>query len=520
MNVAIVHYHLNRGGVTQVIANHLRSLDAAGDATTPESIAIFYGGRHEGWPDDLLSQLDALDVSLCVVEGLEYDEDRVARPRLLAEALHAAFKRIGFVPQETVVHVHNHALGKNVSLPGALAELARREYHLLLQIHDFPEDFRPANYRRLSTALASGGAADLPSILYPQAEHIHYSTLNGRDDAILRRAGVAASRRHMLPNPVADLGELPRRSAARDSLAATFGVPQDRRFLLYPVRCIRRKNVGEALLWSALAKRDTTVGLTLPPLNPQEQPSYQAWRRLATELELPCVFELGAPGGLPFHENLAAADRLLTTSVAEGFGMVFLESWLADRPLIGRDLPEITADFVAAGIQFDRLQPQLSVRVDWVGKDRFAEMFQAAYLQARADYGRRPPAADELRRQIEPLVDDDQVDFGMLSSRLQQEVIRSVCEDARRADDLRERNPWIDAALSSDDQDTEAHLKENAQVVRTSYSLEVSGQRLSSLYRTVVASPTDQPVEPPSGGQSILDAFLHPARLHPIRLET
>ena len=37
------------------------------------------------------------------------------------------------------------------------------------------------------------------------------------------------------------------------------------------------------------------------------------------------------------------------TSLAEGFGMVFLESWLAECPLLGRDLPEITRDFVEAG---------------------------------------------------------------------------------------------------------------------------------------------------------------------------
>ena len=37
---------------------------------------------------------------------------------------------------------------------------------------------------------------------------------------------------------------------------------------------------------------------------------------------------------------MAAANMILTTSVAEGFGMVFLESCLAERPLVA-DLIEV-----------------------------------------------------------------------------------------------------------------------------------------------------------------------------------
>ena len=131
----------------------------------------------------------------------------------------------------------------------------------------------------------------------------------------------------------------------RRRLSDEFAVSADDRFVLYPVRCIRRKNVGEALLYGKLAPPGTVVGVTLPPLNPVAIPVYARWQQLAAEWELPCRFDVGVAGKLTFAESLAASDLILTTSVAEGFGMVFLESWLASRALVGRDLPEITADF-------------------------------------------------------------------------------------------------------------------------------------------------------------------------------
>ncbi|MDH3717626.1 MAG: hypothetical protein OES79_05835 [Planctomycetota bacterium] len=518
MKVAIIHNHLNRGGVTQVISNHLRALQEQVPRGTRLSVGLLYGGRCDGWPRELAADLPQLDISFHTIDELDYDN---VRPHVgnLADELQTALQQAGFGPQETVLHVHNHSLGKNIALPGALHSLALQGYATLLQIHDFAEDFRPDNYRQLAAAHGENTCDQLPGWLYPQAPQLHYAVLNGRDHSILQDAGVDDARLHLLPNAVADIGPLPPRDEARARLADRCAIPIDHRFVLYPVRGIRRKNIGELLLWSALADRQTSFALTLAPLNPVEQPSYGRWKKFAAAHDLPCVFEVGGPAGLAYTENLAAADVIVTTSVAEGFGLVFLESWLAGRPLVGRDLPAITADFVRAGIHFAGLQPQLWIPIGWLNEHVFRSTIADAYQDVLASYGQASPSPDALDRQVDALVHDGLVDFGSCSVSMQRQVIQRVADDSRDRDRLLEINPWIAEALTSGTADTTL-VEHNARIVRSQYSLASSGCRLLEIYQRVAGSDRDGELQPLARGQRVLDNFLGLSRFHPLRVES
>ena len=516
MLVAIVHYHLNHGGVTQVIANHLRSLAAAGAEGHELRVVILHGGRTAGWSDPLRG-LSSLDYSVEVVPGLDY-EDRLFDPGALYSALQAAVLRVGGAPDSSVLHVHNHSLGKNRMLPGTLNRLACDGWPLLLQIHDFAEDFRPEQYQRISVGAGDVSATEEVASVYPTAAHVHYAVLNQRDAQVLLTAGMDSARLHVLPNAVGDPGALPARHPARRELARRFGIPEGRSLLLYPVRGIRRKNLGEALLWSALSGGRWHVGLTLAPLTPAEIPSYQRWKNLAATLSLPIAFEIGEHSALTYADNLAAADQMLTTSVAEGFGLVFLESWLAGKTLVGRDLPEITADFIAGGMRLDDLRPRLAIPLGWIGVDRWQREFEEAYQRTLARFGRRPPPAAELQRVFDQWTADGWVDFAMLSSDQQQQVVRQVAECGGRRQQLRAKNEWIEVAARSEDATSDL-VTHNAAVVRSRYSLAACGRRLAGLYRQVVASPRASEVRPLAGGARIMDDFLRPERFHPVRVE-
>jgi hypothetical protein len=513
MNVAIVHYHLDHGGVTQVIANQLRALECTCAREDHVRIALLCGGQTQGWPQDRGARLHAIDAIMGIAPRLRYDPDPVDESVELACQLREQLSAFGFPPDETILHVHNHSLGKNASLPGALRLLAEDGYALLLQIHDFAEDYRPRNYDLLAD---TWGCRDTSTILYPQAEHVHYAVLNRRDYAVLTRAGVPSDRLHHLPNPLVANGHLPDRHRARQHARTRFGMPANERFLLYPVRAIRRKNIGEALLWSVLGGPAVHVGVTLAPLNPAEQPYYQRWKQVAREMALQVHFEMGGARGLPLEENLASADLVLTSSVTEGFGMAFLESWVAERALVGRDLPEITADFAASGLRLDHLYQKLKVPIDLVGRTAFHAALQSSYSVMLASYRRPAPDEQELARMTAARSRGGIVDFADLDEQLQEQVLCAVQADRRLREIVLGMNPAVRRALETPHQ-MQALIMPNKLVACQEYSLAVSGTRLRQAYQKVMANPRGTRLSALSRGSSILDDFLAPDRFRPIR---
>ena len=312
MRVAVVHYHLRKGGVTRVIASALEALDGRiGGAVVLSSTQ----------PEERLAQPSAV-----VPEPAYTGEASAGAARRRRDALRAAaIRALGGPPD--LWHIHNHCLGKNVNFPEALKGLLEDGTPALLQIHDFAEDGRPGNYRAQAVPFEEGVFRGRAATLYPDAPQIGYAVLNGRDGAILRRAGLQSGRLFNLPNPV-----------TANPLQATAARGAGRPLVLYPTRAIRRKNLGELLLMAAVFPQ-YRFGTTLAPKNPEWASVHDGWVQVARETGLDVGFALGERPGASFEGLLGEAAAVVTTSVGEGFGLAFLEPWLFGRPLCGRDLP-------------------------------------------------------------------------------------------------------------------------------------------------------------------------------------
>ncbi|MEM9187229.1 MAG: hypothetical protein AAGB00_12110 [Planctomycetota bacterium] len=518
MQLAILHYHLNRGGVTQAILNHLESLATCPPEERPERVALVFCGRREGWPDATWQKDLPFDCRLIAVPPLDYDSTIGAEPEALAEAIAHGLAEVGFKLTETVLHTHNHALGKNASLPGALARLATRGCRLLLQVHDFAEDSRPANYRRLLRSLRAHSAEELAGTLYPQGSGVHYATLTGRDRGLLSAAGVPVDRLHLLPNPVTEFRDLPSADDARLRLRQGLGLAGDARVVVYPVRGIRRKNVGEMLLHNALAGPEVCYAVTLAPENPVERASFDRWQDLSEKLELGCRFDIGVSGGVRFVDALAGADAMITTSVAEGFGMVFLEAWLAGQPLVGRNLPAITGDFAASGLKYPGLRDRFRVPTAWLQTDLVRRHVLELHTWMCRDFNREPPP--ETAEELDALLATGSIDFAALPSLSQAEVIGRVAQDREGAlEQIAACNEGFGAARHLDAAGQEQLIEANAARVRSEYSPEAVGKRLAAIYRTVMADSPAEEVEPAPAGASILASFLSLDQLCPVRVE-
>ena len=515
MQLVILHYHLNRGGVTSVVENHLRSLAMLQPAGRPTRVAIVYGGRAAAWNENVAQELP-FECSLIAVPELEYNQLGSSNVPLY-DALQTVLNQ--FERSTTVLHVHNHSLGKNATVAPVVCRLADEGWRLLLQIHDFAEDLRPANYQHLLSEADS--VEQLRGQLYPQAAQIHYAVLNQRDQQILAQAGVANERLSLLPNPVRAPQHLPdarQVAASKTALAKALKFPPGHRLVLYPVRPIRRKNLGELLLWSLLAE-EATFALTLAPLNPQEKWTYEQWVELAAELCLPIQFEVASRTELPFEEIYAAADAIITTSVAEGFGMVFLEASLAGRQLVGRSLPGVCNDFEAAGLQLPGLAETMAIPADEIDLQELKQAHARQISQLREDYGLPSWESAEALKRIS-VFSGDTVDFGRLELKQQSGFLRRVKTEATLRKALRELNPTVLTIGAIEDEALAATLKNNRQVIAESYSPKVIGEKLGGIYCAILAS-SPSPVEcDPAIAGAVLDRFVHPDQLFPIRLES
>ncbi len=485
MRVAIIHYHLHPGGVTRVIENAVTALRAH-----DVNIVVLSG---QPPADDHQPPLPVK-----VVTGLAYEGLRSSSSpgQLATELQEAARSVLGCMPD--LWHVHNHSLGKNLVLPGALQLIAAAGQRLLLQIHDFPEDGRPANYRSLLDTVGEGDRKRLSACLYPQAGHIHYAVLNARDHGVLATAGVPGARLHWLPNAV---------HTPEDFSRAFTPATREQRFWLFPTRAIRRKNIGEFLLWSAIANPGDRFATTLAPQNPAERPRYERWRTFAQSLRLPVEFEVGRKAGTSFPQLVRSAHALVTTSIAEGFGMAFLEPWVSDRAITGRDLPEITQQLVSAGMDLEHLYTRLDIPLEWIGEHRLMETLRLGLAHSMHAYGRQPKDAD-VERALGAWVIDGRIDFGRLDEAMQEQIIRRLTEASSARTEL-------SPARLPDPAGDEAKLSHNQTTVLRAFSIQRYGELLLTLYRSLVNSPAETPSS--LAGDAILNQFLAPERLFLLR---
>ncbi len=485
MRVALVHYHLQNGGVTRIICHVQKALRQRGIRS------MVLTGKPPAFQ---------MDGTYRVVPGLQYETDR---PKLSAEELVAQMRReatqaLGGPPD--LWHVHNHSLGKSLLLPLALRRMVDEGEHLLFHIHDFAEDGRPANYRAMLRQMADGRGEVLAGLLYPQGDHLHYAVLNTRDQHYLRAAGLSDQQLHLLPNPV-DLGQI---SGEESTLP-----PEKPPLWLYPTRAIRRKNLGEFLLWSALTTEEIWFATTSGPENPSEQPRYQRWKQVAAELNLPVQFELVGPNSYGFIDLLRMANVAMTTSVAEGFGMAFLEPWTLGTPVCGRNLGEITGQFIDDGLELSGCYNRLNVPLAWVGERRVRQAAEEALARNLAAYGRQPGAGG-LERVLATWVKDGRIDFGRLDEPMQEEVLARVVRQKAQAALISPGKLPHPVALTED-------LAENRRILQKHYALPAYGERLELIYRQVAGAKTA--IGGQLDGGALLDRFLAPERLHLLRVD-
>lgn len=424
MNIAIVHYHLHPGGVTRVIHAQLEALKG-------HSLRLYTGACDEG-------DADKFDADMRILPALDYlpedgytSEDFASRESHIYAALRTA------VDEGYILHIHNPGLGKNPALTAAFRRLVCEGAPVVSHCHDFPED-RPENDAYLSRVAQDLGYS-LSDLLYPDGPHVHYLALTTTDCERLRAYGVPATHITRAPNPIQAPDDDISRQDAHAQICRSCDIPASCRIITYPIRVIQRKNVPEILLLAALFQNDIYWLVTLPPRNPQEKPAYEHWKSCAESHNLPVRFDVGLT--VPFPTIMRGSSAIISTSIREGFGMAFLEPWMYDVPVIGRNLPSVTDDFINEGMRFTHLYDTINVEHNGKTVD-----FPALPQDAATDY-----------------------------------IVRAA-KDSDVRQDILARNSTLTHMMSPVEEDIIAH---NRSCITTTYSLESYGRTLRKTYSAV-----------------------------------
>jgi len=336
MKIALFHYHLKPGGVTDVIIYSTRALLSrlnkleeirlvTGDAENTERILEKI---REGF-----DRQTADKIRLDVLEELNYSDEKPGpNPEQLTSRLLARYD------EDTLWWVHNYHLGKNPGFTAALMSVAESgNRDMLFHIHDFPECGRPENLRRLNSVLKTPP--------YPVGAGIRYAVINERDLRILSDAGLEGSV-SLLTNPVPLPPVVPadpkgmrtalKEYCMKDNPGYIPGAPN----ILYPVRAIRRKNILEAALFVKLLEVPANLIVTLPGNSMQER-TYSGIVEDAFKSGL--ISGVWCPEAcgderLSYGQMSSSCDAVISTSVQEGFGYLFLNALHWQKPLLARYL--------------------------------------------------------------------------------------------------------------------------------------------------------------------------------------
>ncbi len=458
MKIAFMHYHLKPGGVTTVLNHQVKAVSSFGES-------LLITGELPG---------DHIYKDAVTLPGIAYDtvKSRAFDPHQVAADILSA---INFRWRDgcDLIHVHNPTLAKNRDFLIILKELQKKGCQLLLQIHDFAEDGRPGMY-----------------FSEPYLEDCHYGVINTRDYRYLLSSGLKPEGLHLIPNAI--ISESP-----------LFGGIIEEDFVLYPVRAIRRKNVGEAILTSLFFPEDLALWITLPPNSPVDVESYQFWRDFCTKHNLNVRFGAGLDEELP--DMLSSSQFILTTSIMEGFGFVFIEPWQAGKIIQGRYLDEICPDFEALGISFSHLYTNLPIPGKWIDRIEFSEEWLETIQSVSGSYGINFHQ-NRLQKSYEEMRSREFLDFGLLNEKFQSRILERLITDAKSRKELMTINPFL--MNLQEPEISKEMIKSNRDLIRRSFTESAFSSSLLSVYRKVINKPVQQQIDK----EILVSRFMHPDR--------
>ncbi len=448
MKITIFHYHLKQGGVTHVIEQSVKALME--HAPEIDSVELVSGNDENA--EKVVEAIKTYlpdrkrDISFVHIPEIGYLE---STPHTTTEKIRSLLvKRFS----GSLWWVHNYHLGKNPLFTEAIVRTAQTdpEQSIVLHIHDFPECYRFENLFRLYTMIQTP--------LYVDAPNVAYVTINSRDYSIMRNAGFKESPLHLLHKPLersqhntdkpdtacdarADNPEealnRTHHALSRSPFAYENGAP----ILLYPVRTIRRKNVLEAVLIATCSEAPLNLFVTLPGVSIQEKPYSDLVESCFKEQLVKGAWGIGEKRNrwnIDYSDAVTVSNAVLSSSVQEGFGYLFINAVMWEKPLFARYLSilnGLNGTTGSAGCSdrtgrtvFHSCSSYFYNAFSVPLKEEQRAALKTEYNVYVQEIEKQLPRSDIslLREQIDRALKEKNIDFSLLSPSLQYRIIKEA----------------------------------------------------------------------------------------------
>lgn len=380
MKIAFVHYLIgDRSGVNSVMSANISSIKKM-----YKNVKIILVGKYirDISKDKDIHYVDAGELDISKDKKKEYSKEDIYMYMEHGEQIYNKLKVIlrGF----DYVVFENPTLGINPSATYCFYRFAKKNAALegktkvIFRIHDFAED-RGGNFIDLLKFSGKESSPYWHQIIFPKLKNLGYIVINSVDVKRMHGHGLVEENKvSYLPNPVDE--SLLQKDAKtseklRELLIEKENLPKDIKFIFYPVRIVPRKNVEEAILLTTLINYHFNENYhLLVSLRKKSQEHYAAQlERFIKKHKLPAT--IGINEHVTLHRTYKGkklktfgigdayniCDKVITTSLLEGFGMFFIESWYHNKAIFGRDLPAITHDFKKQGINLEHLYSALFI---------------------------------------------------------------------------------------------------------------------------------------------------------------
>lgn len=385
MKIAFVHYGIgDRDGVNNVMrTNALEFLKRS-----RKTRVYFIGSFRREMIDIYKDRIKYIDIpELSVIPEKRENFSRQDIYTYIRKGIELFNKMDEALAGMDCVIIENPNLGIHPAATYAFYRFVKRNFQrrekrkIIYRIHDFAED-RLGNFINILKFRGNESSPYWHKVVFPTVGNLSYVVVNKKDLVKLNSHGIIfEGKANYVPNPVDEnlyYGDIETSMGLREILIKKHGLKEDTKFIFYPVRIVPRKNIEEAIFLTSLINKKLdgsyVLVVSLRSRGPVGKRYYDILDNFVKKNDLPVILSVHDHVTLQRTYNddktiktygigdmYNICDKVITTSLLEGFGMFFIESWYYNKAIIGRDLPTITSDFKTQGINLEHLYTTLFI---------------------------------------------------------------------------------------------------------------------------------------------------------------